>query len=264
MQLQPHPTDKNSQPDTLGDRVTTALMLAAGKGTRLRPVSDNIPKCLVDVGGKPLLQRVIDALERHGFRRLVIVTGYRSELIEDFLKQCGTRLNVRTIHNAQYDSTNNIHSLWLAGQAVNEPFLLVESDLVFEPDALAKMTLPDRIALARFDPEIHHGTTARATPCGHLESLHMKGRAPAASGHFKTVNICSFSMDSWNKLYPVLQAYVDSGRTDIFYERAICDLIESGKIRLRVADFSDHWWDEIDSGDDLLRVRRQIKERATT
>ncbi len=263
MQIQPHPTEKSSRTDPSETRVTTALLLAAGRGTRLRPFTDSIPKCLVDVGGKPLLKRVIEALERHGFRRLVIVTGYRSGLIEDFLKQCGSRLEIQTIHNAQYDSTNNIHSLWLAGHALNEPFLLVESDLVFEPDALAQMTRPDRIALARFDPEIHHGTTARATPCGHLESLHLNGHAPSKSAIFKTVNICSLSLKSWRALFPVLQAYVESGKTDYFYELAIRDLVEAGKIKLEVADLSDHWWDEIDSGHDLQRVRLKIQELAT-
>ncbi len=257
---QQHPPEKNSGGLPHEKRVTTALMLAAGKGTRLRPVTGEIPKCLVDVDGKPLLARTIDALEAHGFNRLIIVTGYRCGLIGDFLERLDTTLEIQTVYNEQYDTTNNIHSLWLAAELIDEPFLLVESDLVFESGALAEMIYPDRIALSRYEPEIHHGTTARITSCGHLKALFLNDSTPNCSDTFKTVNMYSFALDSWKSLRSALQTHIDSENTDSFYELAIRDLLESGAIRLKVADLSALWWDEIDSGDDLMRVRRHLAQ----
>ncbi len=259
-----HPARTNGRSSLQSGRITTALMLAAGKGTRLRPVAGDIPKCLVDLNGKPLLAHAIKALENNGFKRLVIVTGYRRELIEDFLDRSGTTLTIETIFNEHYDSVNNIHSLWLAGKSLNEPFLLLESDLVFEPESLAGMIYPDCIALDRFNPEIHSGTTAKTTECGHLKSLFltgsMTGSTPSLDSTHKTVNMYSFSLQTWNKLQHQLKRHLDTGNLDSFYELAIRDLVDVGAIRLKVADFSSHWWDEIDSVEDLMRVHQRLNQ----
>ncbi|TVQ70349.1 MAG: phosphocholine cytidylyltransferase family protein [Balneolaceae bacterium] len=254
-----HPPEKNRQAGpTGGNRITTALMLAAGTGSRLRPHTEKIPKCLVEVGGKPLLAHVLEALEVRGFRRFVIITGYRHKLIDEFLEQYDTPLDVETVFNDQYDSTNNIYTLWFAGKFVDEPFLLLESDLIFEPDVLAELCRPDRIALDRYNPELHSGTTATVTACGHLASLFINDPAPPDAFTYKTVNIYSFSRETWRAVHPALEKKLAAGNVDSFYEAAIRDLVDEGAIRLKMADFSDSWWDEIDSEVDLDRANRNF------
>ncbi len=241
-------------------RITTALIPAAGQGKRLHPHTQHYPKCLIDVNGKPLLAHAIDALEANGFTRLVIITGHRHWQIDAFVEQFDTTMEIIAVYNDRYDSTNNIYTLWLASAWVQEPFLLLESDLIFDPDALSALCCPDRIALDRFDPRIHRGTTARITPDHLLASLNLTGPMGPADSLYKTVNMYSFSLPTWQKVQHAMKSRLDDGHLNVFYELAIRDLVHSGQIELEMADFSKLWWDEIDSTEDLARVNRHLAQ----
>ena len=116
--------------------------------SRLRPLTNNTPKCLLKIGERSLLQRSMDALIKNGITEFVIVTGYLHEMIENFVSgQYGNSIKVTFIHNEVYDSTNNIYSLWLARpEAENEDILLLDSDLLYDPEivtrVLLRMSLP--------------------------------------------------------------------------------------------------------------------------
>ena len=112
------------------DRITTALLLAAGTGSRLFPLTKNSPKCLTLVNEKSILERLINNLKKQGFKRLVIITGHERECITDFLGSQSEGLTIEYVHSPLYKSTNNIYSLWLARHIMVEPFVLFESDLV--------------------------------------------------------------------------------------------------------------------------------------
>ena len=92
--------------------------MAAGMAKRLRPLTDNSPKCLLRVGERSLLQRTVDALIAGGIDELVVVTGYLRNLIEDFLKANYPQLKISFIDNPDYATTNNIYSLWLTIEIV--------------------------------------------------------------------------------------------------------------------------------------------------
>ena len=149
----------NNQRIILGEeRVYTALLLAAGTGSRLSPLTDTMPKCLVSVNGIAILERLVHTLCLHGFKRLVVVVGHQAEGIRDFLGTQAEGMEITYITSPLYKTTNNIYSLWLARQAIKEPFLLIESDLVFDTSMLENMLRPDRIAVARMQSWMN-GTT---------------------------------------------------------------------------------------------------------
>lgn len=130
-------------------RTTTALLLAAGTGSRLRPLTTNAPKYLTEVGGLPILERLVDNLRDLGIERLVVVVGHLGDRIRDFLKDKASDMQVDYIASPEYRTTNNIYSLWLARDRIREPFLLLESDLVFDASMLEDMLQPDKIAVSR-------------------------------------------------------------------------------------------------------------------
>ena len=111
-----------------------AIILAAGTASRLRPLTLHTPKCLLKVGERTLLQRSMDALIKAGIREFCIVTGYLHNQIEDFVKLTyGEELDISFIHNKDYETTNNIYSLWLARpKADGEEVLLLDSDLLYD------------------------------------------------------------------------------------------------------------------------------------
>ena len=90
-----------------------AVILAAGIASRLRPLTDTTPKCLLKIGERCLLERAFDALIQNGFDEFIIVTGYRQQQIVDFLQARYPVQNITFIYNDRYESTNNIYSLWL-------------------------------------------------------------------------------------------------------------------------------------------------------
>ena len=118
-----------------------AIILAAGTASRLRPLTSNTPKCLLKVGERTLLERSMDALIKAGIREFVIVTGYLHEQIENFVQQTyGESICVRFIHNKDYETTNNIYSLWLARpKADGEEVLLLDSDLLYDGEIIERV-----------------------------------------------------------------------------------------------------------------------------
>ena len=122
-----------------------AVILAAGMASRLRPLTSNTPKCLLKVGERTLLQRSMDALIEAGIREFVIVTGYLHEQIEAFVRQTyGDSISICFIHNKDYETTNNIYSLWLARpEAEGQEVLLLDSDLLYDGE-IVKRVLTDQ------------------------------------------------------------------------------------------------------------------------
>lgn len=118
-----------------------AIILAAGIASRLRPLTLHTPKSLLKVGERTLLQRSMDALIKAGIREFCIVTGYLHEQIENFVKQTyGDSICVCFIHNKDYETTNNIYSLWLARpKADGEEVLLLDSDLLYDGQIIERV-----------------------------------------------------------------------------------------------------------------------------
>lgn len=102
--------------------VSTALLLAAGAGTRLNSGAEAMPKCLVDVGGISILERLLSNFRENGIRRLVIVTGYMENRIRDVANRMAGNIQIEYIENLDYANTNNIYSLWLAREHIREPY----------------------------------------------------------------------------------------------------------------------------------------------
>jgi choline kinase len=110
-----------------------AVILAAGIASRLRPLTDSTPKCLLRVKGKPILGMMIENLTSSGIDHFVLVTGYLEDQIQRFIKENYPSVKVTCISNEVFASTNNIYSLWLAKNAVqSKDFLLLDGDIVFD------------------------------------------------------------------------------------------------------------------------------------
>ena len=116
--------------------VTTAVILAAGLGMRLRDTFSGKPKGLLSIGGVPLVERSIQQLMAHGIHDIIIVTGYLAEEYEALADAYPT---VRTVHNPSYADSGSMYSLYCARDAITGPFLLLESDLLYESRALSTL-----------------------------------------------------------------------------------------------------------------------------
>ena len=248
-------------------RITTACLLAAGTGSRLRPLTDSIPKCLTEINGRPILGRLVSCLREQGFKRLVVVVGHLEQCIREFLDDYAGDVVVEYVRNPVYRTTNNIYSLWLAGTKIQESFLLIESDLIFESPLLAGLLIPDRIAVSRRRPWMN-GTTITMDSSGHVGSFHgiqttppqRSGRAaPLRDNAYKTVNICSLSGATWSRVLPRLKRIIANGRVNEYYEVVFAEMVADGSLSFECVVFDADQWYEVDRLEDVRGAERMAK-----
>ena len=255
------PSDQDSE-----TRITTACLLAAGTGSRLRPLTDSIPKCLTEINGRPILERFVSCLREQGFKRLVVVVGHLEQRIRRFLDAHASDLVVEYVRNPLYRTTNNICSLWLAGTKIEESFLLAESDLVFEGPLLEGLLIPDKIAVSRMLPWMN-GTTIAMDASGHVAFFHGAPAprtgltAPLRDSAYKTVNICSLSRATWSRVLQRLERVIADGGVNEYYEVVLAEMVADGSLSLECVLFDSDRWYEVDTMEDLQgaeRIARRI------
>jgi 2-aminoethylphosphonate-pyruvate transaminase len=133
---------------------TAAVILAAGMGTRLRALHSELPKGLLTIGGVSLVPRAIELLREHGVTDIMLVTGWKAEAYEHVIAEHFP--DIRCVHNPDFATTGTMHSLFLTRGMVAGDFLLLESDLLFEPRALEEL-----LAAPRGDYVLLSGTTGQ-------------------------------------------------------------------------------------------------------
>ncbi len=237
------------------DRIRAALLLAAGTGSRLRPLTEDSPKCLTEVNGTPVLERLIRGLRAWDIERLVVVVGHLDGCVRDFLDRSGSGLDIQYVHSTKYRTTNNIYSLWAARHAIQEPLLLLECDLVFDDILLGEMLEPDRIAVSGILPWMN-GTTVSLDQSNRVTRFHMGRSQPLGEFTHKTVNMYSFSRPSWQRVTRRLEDYISSGRVNVYYEAVFAEMVADGDLSFEAVFFDNQRWYEIDTPEDLLEAER--------
>ena len=234
--------------------IEQAVLLAAGKGSRLAPLTDDRPKCLVEVAGVSIADNLCHCLDQVGVRELIVVTGYCADVLRRHLGDRRGNLSIRYIDNPDYATTNNIYSLWLAADAIEGGFQLLESDIFCQPELLASLLTPDLMAVSRYT-ESMSGTGVRLGPDGAVTEVVLKADRAVPdqlSSLYKTVNFYSFSGATWSNAYrPQLARWIAEGQTNVFYEAALAELINRGELAFSALDISGQKWAEIDDHDDL-------------
>jgi choline kinase len=237
------------------NRISTALLLAAGTGSRLFPLTKSSPKCLTLVNEKSILERLVNNLKKQGFKRLVIVTGYKNECIMDFLGSNSGDLSIEYIHSPLYRTTNNIYSLWMARNIINEPFVLFESDLVLNTSLLDEMVFPDKMAVAKMQPWLN-GTTVSLNKQNQVTKFHKGTTDTYTDIRYKTVNIYSFSLSSWRAVVKKLNQYIAMGNVNCYYETVFSEMIDNKTLSFESVSFDHKPWYEIDTIHDLAEAEK--------
>ena len=247
---------RRKHPDRDGEtRITTACLLAAGIGSRLRPLTKAMPKCLTRIDGRPILERLVTCLRERGFKRLLVVVGHFEDHIRSFLDDCAGELAVEYVYNPLYRTTNNIYSLWLAGAKLNESFLLLESDLIFDASLIEELLVPDRIAVSRMLPWMN-GTTITMDCSSQVISFRDRRAVLARDDEYKTVNIYSFSRSTWRRVFRRLGQAITDSRVNEYYEVVLKEMVADGSLSLECVVFDSKRWYEVDALRDLPGAER--------
>jgi choline kinase len=233
-----------------------AVILAAGCARRMRPLTDERPKCLLSVAGRTILSRAVSILAGCGITRITVVDGFAGDRVRSALGSEFPPSWFTFVRNPDYETTNNAYSLWLARRPEEESLLLLDADVVFDAE-VAGLLIGDehanRLAVRRRgeigeeDVKIRLGGDGRICDIGKHVSL------DRAAG--ESVGLAAFSARFGRRMFDVLERRVlREGRLDEWYESAFLELIEAGEAVYPV-DLGGLRAIEVDTPEDLLRAR---------
>ena len=229
-----------------------AIILAAGMGKRLKELTHDNTKCMVQVCGETLIERMLRQQDRLNLERIVIVVGYQGRRLIDFVSSLDIKTPIEFIENPIYDKTNNIYSLSLAKERLMEDdTLLFESDIIFEDsvlDALVQDPRPTLALVDKYEPWMD-GTCVRLSGDDEIiEFIPGKKFNHLDSGDcYKTVNIYKFSRDfSRNAYVPFLEAYQKALGENEYYEQVLMVIAMLNNSELRAKRLEGEKWYEID------------------
>lgn len=247
------------------------VILAAGGSTRLRPLTNDLPKCLLHVGGKSLLQRTLENIFAAGVKEVAIVVGYKADAIRAFVKEKFHRRHIRFIFNPNFAATNNAYSLLLARNfcvdeqeklAAKENFLLLDSDIVFSPTLLPFLIEQKGENKIAVRVEGNHDDEEIRVMRDQKGAITMIGKeTPLSKTHGESIGIEIFSYATAEKLFEALGDRIKHGKgREEFYEHAFQELIDNGA-ELHAVDTSAFPALEIDTPKDLELAKRLVSTR---
>lgn len=234
-----------------------AIILAAGMGKRLKELTKNNTKCMVEVNGVTLIDRMLHQLERKNLSRIVIVVGYEGQRLIEFIGTLGIKTPIVYIENPIFDKTNNIYSLSLAKDWLcREDTLLFESDLIFEDSVIDVLLDDPRDTLALVDKyeAWMDGTCVKLTAQDDIEKF-VPGKQfkfDEINDYYKTVNIYKFSKHFSESHYvPFLEAYQSALGRNEYYEQVLRVISMLDNPVIKAKRLNGQLWYEIDDIQDL-------------
>ena len=233
-----------------------AIILAAGRGTRLYPYTQYIPKCLLDIGGVTILEHQMNHIRDCGINEVVIVVGFGFEKVENFLRNYdGLGMKIKTLYNPFYQTTNSLISLWIARGEMTEDIVVMNGDDVYEIDVLDS-------ALALSNEKICLPIKRKIS----YESEDMKVRLNSE----KIVDISKTIKNNISAESVGLRVFRDTGVEIIrraieeemrtpsaekkWYISSIQRLINKG-YKIKALDINELFWMDVDYPEDLFKVR---------
>ena len=235
-----------------------AIILAAGMGRRLGEYTKDNTKCMLPVNGVRLIDRLLSQLSKLELNRVVIVVGYKGQNLIDYIgNRYDEKLKIEYVENPIYDKTNNIYSLALAKDKLQEDdTLLIESDLIFDDGMFSLLTenpYPNLALVAKYETWMD-GTMVRLDDDNNIVNFVPKAAFDynETDSYYKTVNIYKFSREfSQTKYVPFLEAYSKAVGNNEYYENVLRIISFLNSHDLKALPITHEKWYEIDDKQDL-------------
>ena len=223
-----------------------ALILAAGKGTRIQ--TNDIPKCLLTVGDTNIIKYQINCLRDIGCQKIMVVTGYNSNKIKEKL---GT--SVEYIFNKNFETSNNLYSLWAARDSVDDEFICIYSDLLFHKKILEKCSASSKEVTLAVERNVRNETMRVKIENNKIIQVNKNIDSKDTAGNF--IGMAKFSKNAKNELFQIIKELIEKGNQEAYYTLAIENLIKRGK----TVDFIETTglpWMDIDTKEEIDQARK--------
>ena len=231
-----------------------ALILAAGLGSRLSPLTDDIPKCMVKVNGVAIIDKQIQNLIENGINELYIVTGYKRNVLEMHINEKYSDLNIKIIYNDMYDSTNNMYSLNIARDYLyGQEFIMMNSDLFFEEEIIKVLIEEKYSNLIVCQPKSYNEESMKVVVNEGIITRISK-QIDKTDSYGVSIDIYRFGEETSRKLFDITNEYIYI-KKDInsWSEVAIDDLLKISEFKTLDMQYK---WMEIDNIKDLMLAEK--------
>lgn len=241
------------------------VVLIAGLGSRLGDLTKERPKCLIEIDGKTILERLLEQAEETGeFTDIIVLTGYMSETINEFIDGWNQRengLRIRAVHNPNFYKTNNGYSLWCAKDVIKNAFVLCDGDLVLDTTILKRIVYGDNTSkeTSLVAVDMQSKLDAEAMKFTRNENGFINKLSKEISifeGEGESIGLCRITTKDVTEIFYYLDKMIKEGMLNDYYERAFQEYLLQGW-KPKVIDIGDLSWVEID--DELDFQRAQLK-----
>ena len=233
--------------------IDKAILLSAGKGSRLLPLTAERPKCLIDLNGRSLLEWQLDVLQGAGIADIVVVTGFAEETVAAVT---GRREGVRTLFNPFYHVADNLGSVWMARSELDRDTLLLNGDTLISPALLGTVlgSTPGPIAVTVDEKESYDADDMKVLRDG--DRLLRIGKALEPCGYnAESIGLLAFRGEGPGLFAAQVEAMMRRpDGTRRWYLRAIDDLAQAGA-DVRTVSIRGEEWQEVDFPEDVEAAR---------
>ena len=229
------------------------VILAAGTASRLRPLTESTPKCLLHVGSRSILERTIRAVFHAGVIHFTVVVGFQDWMIKNFLKRNFPSLDFTFVVNNQFESTNNAFSLLMAREEIEgHELLLLDGDIVFDDDLISLLIKsPHQSCLAVRTQGNVGDEDVKVEVNDNNEIVRIGKEIAAASTYGESIGIAKFSCGDTTQLFITLDKRIRTeNRVNEFYESSFQEMIDGGS-HIYAIDAGPYHSIEIDTAEDL-------------
>jgi choline kinase len=232
-----------------------AIILAAGLSKRLRPLTDSAPKCLLKIGEKTILGLTINNIFENDINDFIIVTGYRENMIKDFIAEHYPKINVTFLTNSDYKNNNNSYSLWMTREYIRGDVLLLDSDILFDSKIISKLLKSGcENCLAVNRKHILSEEEIKVLIDSANKIRHIGKEFDPKKSFGESIGIEKFSEGFFARLGEVLnRKIVKEKNVNEFYETSFQELIDAGN-DIYAVDVSEFESMEIDTPEDLKKA----------
>ncbi|HEX9705211.1 MAG TPA: phosphocholine cytidylyltransferase family protein [Gemmatimonadales bacterium] len=227
-----------------------AVILAGGVGSRLETMTGGRPKCLLEIGGRPLILHQLDALSDHGVGPVLMVVGYQHEAIREVVGQ-----RVEYIVNERFHETNSLYSLWLAREWINGDFVLINSDLLFDPEILSRVLEEPGNVLA-YDSTSSNGREQTKVAIREHRVMDLGKDLPAGAARGESLGLLKLDAAGARAMLGVADELIGQGQQGAWVieaTRAVCRMTPVCGVNI-----AGLRWAEVDFPHDLEEARREV------
>ncbi|MBX3158280.1 MAG: phosphocholine cytidylyltransferase family protein [Deltaproteobacteria bacterium] len=237
----------------------SVLLLGAGFGNRLRPLTDDRPKCAVEIAGEPLAARILRQFAERGVRRATVVIGHMADRARALIGPRIGDLEVTFVENAEFATTNTMYSTLVGMDALADGGFLVEGDIVASEAAIDRLVAADR-ARSHWaaDPWTaqHSGSRLRDDGTGRIvgQEIWRAATEGGCANLWKSAGMLRLDARGAARLRDALEREAAAGHRNIYYDDVVGKHV--GAMELDILDLTGAPWVEIDDHDDMAQAQR--------